>query len=287
MKLPSKKIVTAVCVGLAAFTLSATAFAGNEAMKFKVNGESKQIEGVKKIDNLNYVTIRSLAAALGIQVKYNAGSGEVDLMLPQAAAHDHANSAPPASAKKPSLDVLAVQHGKTLDFSITTDLTISAEHYGKEHASGEGHAHIYVDGVKAAGVKQSAYSLDISALSPGKHKIDVTLQQNDHQDYGVSRSFEIDVQPWLDAELKQEGKDATITWNTNLAISADHYGKDPVEGEGHAHVYVDGKKVTGLKTKEPYTVKDLKIGTHSITIELQQNNHTSYSIVRAFNVEVK
>jgi hypothetical protein len=91
----------------------------------------------------------------------------------------------------------------------------------------------------------------------------------------------------LDAQLVQDGNKAVITWKTNLTISAEHYGKEEVPGEGHAHVYVDGERVSALKTTDPYTVENLKPGKHKIKIDLQQNDHKPYGVEKKFDVEVK
>ena len=53
------------------------------------------------------------------------------------------------------------------------------------HRAGEGHAHIYVDGIKVGRVYGSRYHLSTSQLNlkPGTHKIKVDLNGNDHIPY--------------------------------------------------------------------------------------------------------
>ena len=63
----------------------------------------------------------------------------------------------------------------------TTGFKWSPEGAGGEHVAGEGHAHVYVDGVKRA----RAYGpwLHLSALDPGTRHVRVTLNGNAHGEY--------------------------------------------------------------------------------------------------------
>jgi hypothetical protein len=193
----------------------------------------------------------------------------------------------------PTLEAEFVKDGNTVTINWNTSLTVSAEHYGGDHVDGEGHAHVYVDGEKVAGLK-STDSYVVEGLSEGKHKIELTLQKNSHDSYEVTEVFEVVVgeeksaeAPTLEAEFVQVGNVVTINWNTSLNISAEHYGSDHVDGEGHAHVYVDGEKVAGLKNTAPYIIEDLSKGMHTIEIALQQNDHTAYEVLKSFDVEVQ
>ena len=49
------------------------------------------------------------------------------------------------------------------------------------HRSGEGHAHLYIDGVKITRLYGPWFYL--RDLAPGRHQIKVTLNGNDHGDY--------------------------------------------------------------------------------------------------------
>jgi archaeosine-15-forming tRNA-guanine transglycosylase len=193
--------------------------------------------------------------------------------------------------EQPTLEAEFVQEGNNVTITWNTNLTISAENYGGDHVDGEGHAHVYVDGEKIAGLK-STDPYVVEGLTAGKHEIKIELQQNNHDSYTVSEVFEVEVSsevgavPTLEAEFAQEGNKVAITWNTNLAISADNYGADHVDGEGHAHVYVDGEKIAGLKSTDPYVVEGLAAGKHVIEIALQQNDHVPYEVTESFEVEV-
>jgi hypothetical protein len=196
------------------------------------------------------------------------------------------------NSELPTLTAEFVQEGNTVTINWDTNLTISAEHYGEDHVEGEGHAHVYVDGEKVAGLK-STDAYVVEGLTEGTHEVKIELQQNNHESYTVSEVFEAVVEgdsssvPTLVAKFVQEGNNVTIIWSTNLLISAEHYGADHVVGEGHAHVYVDGEKVAGLKAMEPYIVEGLEAGKHTIEIALQQNDHTAYSVSEKFEIEIQ
>lgn len=55
------------------------------------------------------------------------------------------------------------------------------EHASMAHRRGEGHAPLYVDGVKLTRIYGPWHY--VGALTPGKHVVGVTLNGNDHGDY--------------------------------------------------------------------------------------------------------
>ncbi|RKF14657.1 hypothetical protein D6850_07170 [Roseovarius spongiae] len=62
---------------------------------------------------------------------------------------------------------------------VTTDFTFAPERVNGPHVPGEGHAHVYVNGVKQPRVYAPYVHLD--ALARGTHDIRVTLNANDHR----------------------------------------------------------------------------------------------------------
>ncbi|TXK71743.1 hypothetical protein [Paenibacillus sp. N3.4] len=95
-------------------------------------------------------------------------------------------------------------------------------------------------------------------------------------------------QPAIDGKITLDGRNATITYTTsNFQLSADHMDKKNVNGEGHLHLYVDGKQKAMLSQNAPVKLSNLATGKHEIKIELQQNDHTDLHIEKVFNIEVK
>ncbi len=63
----------------------------------------------------------------------------------------------------------------------TTNFTFSPENASREHALGEGHAHIYVDGVKLGRLYGNWFHL--AKLEPGTRNVTVSLNGNNHAAY--------------------------------------------------------------------------------------------------------
>ncbi|KZE44803.1 hypothetical protein AV540_23330 [Brevibacillus parabrevis] len=73
---------------------------------------------------------------------------------------------------------------------------------------------------------------------------------------------------------------------TNFTFSLENMGKENKQGEGHVHLYLDGKKIAKV-FEASYVLKDIPSGKHEITVELAHNNHESYGVSERFNIEVK
>lgn len=73
---------------------------------------------------------------------------------------------------------------------------------------------------------------------------------------------------------------------TNFTFSLENMGIENKDGEGHVHLYIDGKKVMKLFGTS-YVWKDLQPGQHLVTVELAHNNHDSYGVKQEFKVDVK
>ena len=65
---------------------------------------------------------------------------------------------------------------------VTQGFRYAPENAGAAHVPGEGHAHLYVNGVKTR-VYSEWFHLD--GLAPGAHEVRVTLNANDHSPYAV------------------------------------------------------------------------------------------------------
>jgi len=64
---------------------------------------------------------------------------------------------------------------------------------------------------------------------------------------------------------------------TNLTWAAEKAGFDHVDGEGHAHVYVDGEKVARIYG-EWYHLTGLTPGRHEVKVTLNANTHAAYAV---------
>lgn len=92
---------------------------------------------------------------------------------------------------KPKLNVTWEVSGDQITVNVDTDLHISPEHYGQARQDGEGHIHMYLDGGEKVGVKTHQHVFP--DLDPGKHTLKVSLHNNDHTPYDVTKSFEFEI----------------------------------------------------------------------------------------------
>ena len=77
-------------------------------------------------------------------------------------------------------------------------------------------------------------------------------------------------------------KDTKSGWNLmiqteNFTFSPQNASGDHVDGEGHAHIYIDGKKITRLYSHN-YYLGELSEGEHSIRVTLNTNDHKDYAV---------
>ncbi len=77
-------------------------------------------------------------------------------------------------------------------------------------------------------------------------------------------------------------KDPVKGWNIeliteNFTFAPASAGHDPVEGEGHAHLMINGEKVARLYDRW-YHIPNLPIGKHDVVVTLNANNHAGLAV---------
>ncbi|UJF35860.1 hypothetical protein [Paenibacillus hexagrammi] len=97
----------------------------------------------------------------------------------------------PKAAFTPTLDVDVAVAGDAATLQFKTNMIISKEHYNKERKEGEGHIHLSLDNGENQIITDS--STVLQPLSKGPHNIKVSLHNNDHTPYNVSKSLDIEV----------------------------------------------------------------------------------------------
>jgi hypothetical protein len=182
----------------------------------------------------------------------------------------------------------------------TTGFSFAPENVNDEHVAGEGHAHVYVDGEKLGRVYGEWYHLD--AFEPGAREITVSLNANTHAEYArdgqpVASTVVVDVAESgaahkhapdpieaggdmsvaMQVELDAKGGYNVRIVPTGFAFAPENVNGDHVEGEGHAHLYVDGEKIARVYG-EWFHLDALSAGEHSIDATLNANTHAEYAI---------
>lgn len=182
---------------------------------------------------------------------------------------------------------------------IALGFEFTPENVNQAHVDGEGHAHVYVDGVKIGRVYTPWIYL--GNLEPGMHTIRVTLNANDHSQYtyagekveAVAVAHVIVPEPsehmhGHDPVEAESPMSVSLTLEPDSPTGANLYvetegfaftpqnsGREHVEGEGHAHVYVNGVKI-GRLYGEAMNLGKLTEGMNEVRVSLNSNNHADY-----------
>lgn len=237
-----------------------------------------------------------------------------------ASANEHIHGALDVShwTKLPAVQLNATKDptgGWTLQLSVA-NFDLAPDHASTASKEGEGHMHLYVDGEKLTRVYGPWFHL--ADLKPGKHQLRIELSANDHSALAnghqlIDDTVTID-QPKMSepthahqglTEVSAESAPAAqLTVHADpksgfnlqvtlekFALTPENVGAAPVLGEGHLHLYVDGKKLGRIYT-DWYFLNALPKGEHEVAVELSSNDHQPYAVggekIRAAaNVDVK
>ncbi len=166
------------------------------------------------------------------------------------------------------------------------------------HVDGEGHAHIYVDGVKISRVYTPWYYL--GDVEPGDHEIRVTLNANSHNEYTfngekVEATTHFTVTEPHGHSHAPETRAAENQMSVNISLEPDflgganlfvetdgftfapqNVGKAHSAAEGYGHVYVNGVKI-GRIYGEAMQLGNLAVGENEVRVSLYTNDHSSYT----------
>jgi hypothetical protein len=211
----------------------------------------------------------------------------------------------PEEVPDPAVDIEVTEDPKSgwnLHMTVT-NFVITPEHASTANVWGEGHTHLYIDGVKIGRLYNEWYH--IGGLEKGEHTVRVTLNTNDHQDMTVDGvmvedtatftetrepsghshmmmpKYEVpDGVPTPGVDL-QVHKDPKKGWNVQMTASDFRWAPEnastpAVMGEGHAHLYVDDHKVARVYG-EWYFLDALGEGEHDVRVTLNANNHSDYA----------
>jgi len=117
---------------------------------------------------------------------------------------------------------------------------------------------------------------------------DANNAQNAHDEMkhgGKHGNGLVDVSRWesVPAVSMEVEKDAMSGWNIrlmphNFKFTPENANKENQIGEGHAHLYVDDKKVARLYSTW-FHLPDLPVGKHAIKITLNANDHSTLAVV--------
>ena len=181
---------------------------------------------------------------------------------------------------------------------ILTDNWIwSPENVNGAHIAGEGHAHIYADGVKLNRVYGHRYH--ISGLEAGEREIRVTLNANSHNELTVNgepleAALTVNVPSTGHTHVAAHPQDATEAdgamsidamahldapgeYNLQVATSGFAFGDgNGGGGDGYALVSIDGEAHARMQSAW-HKLPKLDAGEHTIGVALMSNAHAPYA----------
>ena len=120
-------------------------------------------------------------------------------------------------------------------------------------------------------VPSSGAGMDPASITKG----DMTMAGKPHA-HGMLAVDDWATPPSVSAEMF---KDPESGWNlhvmtTGFTFNAAAAGYDNVEGEGHAHIYVNGEKL-GRLYGDWYHIGGLSAGQHDVKVSLNANDHSA------------
>jgi len=118
--------------------------------------------------------------------------------------------------------------------------------------------------------------VNVSDSKEEDHRLHYTHDHSmSHEKYEVDPS----IAPKLELELL---KDTKSGWNLilhtgNFEFAPEKVNQSNEPNQGHAHLYVNGEKITRLYSKYFY-LSDFPAGEHKIVVSLNTNDHSEYSV---------
>ncbi len=139
----------------------------------------------QKIRKLTPVILIVLTFALGVVASAQYGSGT----KPQTSAA--AKGTPTLTARLIDAEKKAQQKAATVDVSVTGIEIIDPASVNEQPKAGQGHLHYQVDDGPI--IATTTTKLSFHGLTPGEHKIVVTLAGNDHNPLGPQETLNVTI----------------------------------------------------------------------------------------------
>lgn len=100
------------------------------------------------------------------------------------------------------------------------------------------------------------------------------VHNHSHHQHGSLEIVAHENLPEIDLVLHKDPKSG---WNAqilleNMVFAPAHASTQHVDGEGHAHIYINGEKINRVYS-EWYHFGALEPGTHTVTVTLSTNDH--------------
>jgi hypothetical protein len=133
----------------------------------------------------------------------------------------------------------------------------------------------YLYSQSSAPAAETAMEVDHVADKDSREEIDSVMDHH-HDQLDISQSELI---PTLDIEILKDPKSGINVHllTTNFTFAPEHASTEHVEGEGHAHIYVDDVKISRVYG-EWFHLDNLDAGEREIRVTLNANSHQELAI---------
>src|SRR5436190_753752 len=179
--------------------------------------------------------------------------------------------------------------GFRMRFAIS-NFTLDPQDYGGTAIAGQGHVHVY-QGTTLLATTVSDHVL-ITGLAAGGTTVKVELRNNDHSPLASPVFVTVSVTgaspsiAWTAPTSVTVGQDLRISWTvTGFVLDSAAFGGAPEPGRGHVHVFIDGT-YTAAVASTSYVIQGLAAGTHNISVELYNNDHSELTTEYSSHADV-
>jgi hypothetical protein len=222
------------------------------------------------------------------------------------ASGDHAAATTAAAAAGPAITVHGPAPGTPVRGN-SVPLTVAASGYrldcglaGRPVQDGVGHYHIALDRRLVNAYCDTAPSVSLQNVAPGRHTLTVVPARNDHSEItAAAKEISFDYEPTSplptitpraslgapSVKIVSPRPGATVSKSfvikvrvTNFRLSGDLFGKLPVAGYGHWHLHLDKPEMSTMMamssaTSMPVSLEGVSPGKHTFIVMLADNVH--------------
>lgn len=115
----------------------------------------------------------------------------------------------------------------------------------------------------------------------GSHEpaIDPEVEGGDHEIHLHEKQNVVGVPPQVKLEVYEVGENEFVAEviTTNFILAPLSVSSEAKQGEGHAHIYVDGLKLNRVLDRF-YNLGKLEVGEHEISVRLSSNDHKELAV---------
>jgi hypothetical protein len=260
-------------------------------------------------------------AACGTEARNDAQPSSAPVADVESAAASHDASVPRSehsSNRQPGADdmrvaVVAPTDGSTFSNNVlglvvdTNGFDLSLAGMGKGDVAGQGHLHVYLDGVLVNYYATPKINISMQNKEPGTHTVKVVPAQNSHREIDENaETFEVNWQPTSPPPVVQPANfageptvqildpqpDATVGDTVKVRINVKSFnlnaalmGKDGVDGYGHWHTHLatgtpdddDPGSLLAMGAAREFTINTSgleKGAIYTLVVQLTENGHS-------------